>query len=359
MNIPFNQFKRHYQKIELEIENSISKVLKSGWYILGNEVKQFEKQFSEFTEAKHCISVANGTEAIALALMALGISEGDEVITTALTAYPTITAIEMTGAIPVVADVNDNCLINIKSVERVISNKTKAIIPVHLYGQVCDMDELVNFSSEFSIPIVEDCAQAAGARSNGTHCGTYGALGCFSFYPTKNLGAFGDAGAIITNNDFLAKKLSLLRNYGQSERYRHDLNGINSRMDEIQAAILNVKLKYLDQWNLRRREIASLYNLNLPNSIKIERVESSDIFHLYPVLVEHRDEFMNSMKEKGIDVIVHYPNIVSEQKAFRGKKGKCENAENICSRLVSLPLNPEMTNCEIQYVIKAVCDSLK
>lgn len=358
MKIPFNHFKRNFDNIEPEVENAVSKVMKSGWYILGNEVEEFEKNFASYTGSKHCISVANGTEAIALALMALDIGRGDEVITTSLTAYPTITAIEMTGAVPVAADILDNCLIDVKSVKNLINGKTKAIIPVHLYGQICDMEELISVAQKHSIPIIEDCAQSAGARRNNVHCGNFGILGCFSFYPTKNLGAFGDAGAVTTNDDSLAEKLKSLRNYGQTNRYKHDFPGINSRMDEIQAAILNVKLKYLDKWNLRRKEIADNYSLKLPNSIQLKRVSNGDVFHLYPVLIENRETFMENMRRTGVATIIHYPYPVFTQEAYNGKHDKCRNSEQICKKLVSLPINPELSDEEVDQVIGSSIKSL-
>lgn len=359
MNIPFNHFQRHFKSIETEVEVAVSKVLKSGWYILGNEVNAFEENFARYTGSKHCISVANGTEAIALALMALGIGKGDEVITTSLTAYPTVTAIKMTGAVPVAADVQANCLIDVKSVRSLITQKTKAIIPVHLYGQICDIDELKAVSNEYSISIVEDCAQSAGARINSVHCGNFGTIGCFSFYPTKNLGAFGDAGAVTTNDDYLGEKLKSLRNYGQTDRYKHDFVGINSRMDEMQAAILNVKLKYLDKWNLRRKEIADKYSSGLPDSIQLQRVGQGDVFHLYPVLIEKREKFMEGLRECGVTTIIHYPYPVFTQEAYKGKHGKCVKSKQFCGQLVSLPINPEMTNEEVDYIISVTLRALK
>lgn len=358
MKIPFNHFKRHFEKIETEIEVAVSKVLKNGWYILGKQVESFENNFASYTGSKYCVSVANGTEAIALALMALDIGKGDEVITTSLTAYPTITAIEMTGAIPVVADVKENCLLDPTAVEFMITDKTKAIIPVHLFGQICDMEKFCLISNKYSIPLIEDCAQSTGARRNNIHCGNFGVLGCFSFYPTKNLGAFGDAGAVTTNDISLAEKLRSLRNYGQTDRYKHDFPGINSRMDEVQAAILNVKLKYLDKWNLRRKEIADNFSLKLPYSIQLKRVSNGDVFHLYPVLIKNREKFMEDMRSAGIDTIIHYPYPVFTQKAYKGKHGKCRNSEQICKKLVSLPINPELSDEEVNHVIGSAIKSL-
>ena len=359
MKIPFNHFERHFEKIETEIDVAVSKVLKSGWYILGKEVESFENNFASYTGSKYCVSVANGTEAIALALMALDIGRGDEVITTSLTAYPTITAIEMTGAMPVVADVKENCLLDPAAVEFMITDKTKAIIPVHLFGQICDMEKFCLISNKYSIPLIEDCAQSTGARRNNIHCGNFGVLGCFSFYPTKNLGAFGDAGAVTTNDISLAEKLRSLRNYGQTDRYKHDSSGINSRMDEIQAAILNVKLQYIESWNESRQIISQFYSRKLPINIQLKRFSEGDVFHLFPVLVEDRNEFMDSMKELGVGTIIHYPYPVYAQKAYKGRFGIYENTERLCSQLVSLPLNPELTDDEVTYIVKAVKFSLK
>ena len=268
--IEFNNFSREYSFLKDEIDLAVNRVLSSGRYVLGKEVSNFENNFSDYIGAKYCVSVASGTDALTISLMALGIESGDEVITTSMTAYPTIIGILNAGAKPVLVDINpDDMLISPDAIEAAINKKTKAVIPVHLYGQCCNMERIAKIASKFNIHVVEDCAQSTGSSYKNKNAGTIGTCGAFSFYPTKNLGCYGDGGAIVTDQDDIYVKLKLLRNYGQEQNYNHNINGLNSRLDEIQAAILSAKLPHLDAWNKRRNEIAQKYLENLKGSSKV------------------------------------------------------------------------------------------
>ena len=262
--ILFNEFKREYEAIRTEIDAALRRVLDSGWYILGKEGEAFEREFADYLGVRHCVGVANGTEAIALALRGMDIGPGDEVITTDMTAFATVTGIVQAGATPVVVDVRpEDGLMDERLIEAQITPRTKCIVPVHLYGQSCDMDAILRIARAHGLKVMEDCAQAAGTTYRDRKAGGWGDCAAYSFYPTKNLGAYGDGGAITTNDDATAERLRSLRNYGQTVRYHHEYEGINSRLDEMQAAILRVKLHHLDAWNARRRAIAARYRAGL------------------------------------------------------------------------------------------------
>ena len=350
--IRMNNFERQYAMIETEVKYGLDRVLKSAWYVLGKEVASFETELAEFCGAKYCVGVASGTDALILSLKCAGVSHGDEVITTDLTAYPTITAIQALGAIPVAVDVGKStALIDPVKVEQVISEKTKAIVPVHLYGQACEMDALSRMAKENQLHLIEDCAQATGAEYKGQKNGALSDFSCYSFYPTKNLGAYGDAGAICTDSKEQYERLLQLRNYGQTERYVHGIQGLNSRLDEMQAAILRVKLPYLNQWNQRRQEIAALYQKSLPNDCLLSFREGS-VYHLFPVLVKERQVFMEQMKKAGVETLIHYPIPVSQQQAYDGPQYDNQNVNYLCDHLVSLPICPFLSNEEVEHVIK-------
>jgi dTDP-4-amino-4,6-dideoxygalactose transaminase len=353
--IRMNNFDRQYDLLKDKVKLAIDRVLKSSWYVLGKEVAAFEEEFAYFCDQKYCVGVASGTDALILSLKCAGIGQGDEVITTDLTAYPTITAIQAVGAIPVTVDTDIHTgLINPDAIESAISERTKAIIPVHLYGQACDMDEIVLLSKQHSLTLIEDCAQATGAKYKTQQVGSFGDFSCFSFYPTKNLGAYGDAGAICTNSKQQYEKLLSLRNYGQTERYVHGIQGLNSRLDEIQAAILRVKLPYLSQWNKRRQEIAKFYQEHLPKEIQLSFREGS-VFHLFPILIaDDRQSFMDEMKKAGIETLIHYPIPINQQEAYDGVRFECTNTQSLCDQLVSLPICPFLRDEEVQEVIKIV-----
>ncbi len=355
--ILFNNFQRHYQNIAQEINEAVLKVLKNGWYILGSELSDFEKKFSEYNQARFTVGVASGTDAITLALKAIGIKQGDEVITTNLTAYPTITGILNSGAKPVVIDIDINTgLIDLEKIENKITNKTKAIIPVHLYGQAVNMDFLMKMKEKYSIEIIEDCAQSVGASYNGQKVGTFGICGAFSFYPTKNLGAYGDAGAIVTNDKAVYEKLLSLRNYGQAKRYYHAYEGMNSRLDEIQAAILNIKLKYIENWNNKRLKIANKYLSEIKTVVCLNQKQyGKHVYHLFVIKTKKQKEFMEFMEKNNIQTLIHYPIPIHKQQAFLFQKDeKFENTEIFSQQIVSIPIYPELNEEEINYIISKI-----
>ena len=319
MEIAFNNLKPLHERIAQEIGAAVARAVQSGWYILGPEVEAFETEFAAYHGVRHAVAVANGTDAIELALRAAGIGAGDEVITVAHTAVPTVCAIERAGAVPVLVDIDPaTYTIDPAAAEAAITPQTKAIIPVHLYGHPAHLDTLCAVAQGHRLLLIEDCAQAHGARYRRQLVGTYGDMGTFSFYPTKNLGALGDGGAVITNDDGLASKLRRLRNYGQTVRYQHEERGINSRLDEIQAAILRVKLNYLEDHNRERRVLAELYGKGLQGvSIPQVGADCEPVFHLYVVRVSERDQLMASLKSDGIGTLIHYPIPIHLQTAYR------------------------------------------
>jgi dTDP-4-amino-4,6-dideoxygalactose transaminase len=355
--ILFNDLKRETEPFREEILRAVSRVLDSGWFILGKEVESFESNFAGYIGSRYCVGVASGTEAIALALMAYGIGKGDEVITSNLTAYPTITGIMQSGAKPVVADIESSTgLIDPFGIETKITPLTKAVVPVHLYGQSCDLDVIAEIAERHGLIMIEDCAQAAGATYKGRKVGTIGHCGAFSFYPTKNLGATGDGGAIVTSSELIYRKLLSLRNYGQTERYYHDEYGLNSRLDEIQAAILNVKLQYLDHWNMVRRQIASVYRQQLHTVECLEEKKYGEpVFHLFVVKTSYRNELMKVLREHGIQTLIHYPVPVNRQKSFPGQKDEIlGNSYNFANSILSLPLYPGLSLQSVETVIKKI-----
>jgi dTDP-4-amino-4,6-dideoxygalactose transaminase len=354
--IRFDNFNAQYTSIKEEINSTIQRVLDSGWFILGKELESFEAEFARYIGSRYCVGVASGTDAITLSLMSLDIGPGDEVITSDMTAFPTIAAIMHCGAIPVVADISqDDGLIDPGKIESKITGKTKVIIPVHLYGQSCDMDVIHEIARKYRLKIVEDCAQSVGATYKGKKTGTIGDVNAFSFYPTKNLGAYGDGGAITTNNETIYQKLLQLRNYGQRVRYYHDNFGINSRLDEIQAAILRVKLKYLEEWNNARRNVASQYRESLASVTCLkENPYGKPVYHLFVVRTPHRDRLMEHLKANGIQSLIHYPVPIHKQKAFPST----ESIDNdsyyettaFADEILSIPIYPEL-NQEDQWKI--------
>jgi dTDP-4-amino-4,6-dideoxygalactose transaminase len=362
INIPFNNFQGEHKVISKEINSAINDVINSGWFVLGEKVKIFEEEFAKYIGTKFCVGCASGTEAIALSLMSFDIKAGDEVITTDITAFPTIVGILMTGAKPVVVDIKpDNGLMDCKKIEGVISPKTKAVIPVHLYGQCVDMASLKHIANKHNLLIVEDCAQSAGSEYKGKKAGTFGEVSAFSFYPTKNLGAYGDGGAVCTDDKGIYDKLLAVRNYGQTDRYHHDCYGINSRLDEIQAAILSVKLKHLDKWNSKRNEIASYYTVHLDQNIAIPLLQDSNIyntFHLFVIKTDERDALQSYLEDKGIMTLIHYPIPVRKQNAF--KKYYSESYDGLwesnafTNQILSIPINPWIKESEMHYIVNQI-----
>lgn len=355
--ILFNDFSKEPASLKKEAKTAIQRVLDSGWFILGKELENFEANFARYIGTRFCVGVASGTEAIALSLMALNIGEGDEVITTNLTAFPTITGILQSGAKPVVVDIfSSNGLIDFSKIPPKINSNTKAVIPVHIYGQSCALDEIKSIAATYKLAVVEDCAQSTGATYRGKKCGTIGDCGAFSFYPTKNLGAYGDGGAITTNNEEVYSRLLSLRNYGQTKRYYHDTAGINSRLDEIQAAILNVKLKYLDDMNRQRQEIASEYRQHL-QTVECLCLEDYGTHsnHLFVAKSRNRDKLMAHLLNNGIQTLIHYPVPVNRQKAFPGQKDEpLAISEGFADAVLSLPIYPGLSKKDINQIIHSV-----
>jgi len=360
LKVPFGDLKVHYQKYKSILDGAVQRVLESGYYILGPELQKFEREFAQFVGVEYSLGCASGTEAIYLALAACDITAGDEVLVVAHTAVPTISAISMTGATPVFVDIHaDTYLMDTSLLEAKITKHTKAIIPVHIYGQMVDMEAILKIAAKHDLAVIEDVAQATGATYRGATAGSLGDMGAFSFYPSKNLGAFGDAGAVTTKSKALYEKLTMLRNYGQSKRYHHDLIGINSRLDEIQAAILSAQLPFVPEWNQRRMEIANRYDKGLAEVVDIPAPAAGcdHVYHLYVIQVDERDQLQAHLADRGVGTLIHYPIPAHLQKAyaFMGyKKGDLPASERIAGRILSLPMFPELTDNQIDYVIGAI-----
>jgi dTDP-4-amino-4,6-dideoxygalactose transaminase len=353
--------KAQYLSYKSEIDTAISRVLDSGRYILGNEVRSFEEEFARFIDVAHGIGVGSGTEAIHLALSACGIGRGDEVITVSHTAVATVAAIELAGATPVLVDINpDFYTIDTEKIESVITSQTKAIIPVHIYGHPADMDPILEIAKKYNLLVIEDCAQAHGAKYKGKRVGSIGNIGCFSFYPTKNLGALGDGGIVVTNDANLGNKANLLREYGWAERYVSHFTGWNSRLDEIQAAILSVKLKHLDEDNEKRMDIAVRYNhdleaLNINVPICLEN--ATHVYHLYVIRCHFRDELLRFLQGRGIGAAIHYPLPIHLQPAYSGRLRGADSlpeTERAAREIISLPMYPKLQEEEINFILNTI-----
>ncbi len=363
MKVPFLDLKAQYQSIKLEIDEAIQSVVESCAFVKGPAVRQFEKNFAEYCGAKYTIGVANGSDALYLALRALGIGAGDEVITTPDTFIATTEAITLTGAQVVFVDINPKTYnIDISKIEEKITSKTKAIIPVHLFGQPADMEPILQIAKKYNLKIIEDAAQAHGAFYHGKRIGTFGDVACFSFYPGKNLGAYGDGGAVVTNNEEIATQVEKIADHGSLKKYIHEVEGVNSRLDSIQAAVLDVKLKYIDQWNESRRNNAYIYNEVLKNvagvTTPVELENTKPVYHLYVIQVENRDGLQQKLTEAGIASGIHYPYSLHLTPAYEYlgfKKGSFPVAEKCADRFLSLPMYPELTESQI----KTVCDAVK
>jgi len=363
--IPVFDLKRQYVNIKIEIDETIAAVLAKGNFILGEEVAAFEEEFARYLGVNHAVGVSSGTEALYLALLAAGIGSGDEVITVPNTAVPTVAAISQSGASPVFVDINpDTFTLDTGKLEAAITLETRAIIPVHLYGHVADMGPLLEIAGRYNLVVIEDACQAHGAEYRGNKVGTIGDMGAFSFYPTKNLGAYGDGGMVVTADENLARKLRLLRFYGMTdkERYLHEIKGINSRLDEMQAAILRIKLKYLDRWNEQRREIVAHYNelmSELPLKTPVEPAYARHVYHLYIVRTKHRDKLRRHLDRNGIGSAVHYPLPVHRQPSYTELnlgKGSFPRAEMCAREVLSLPIFPELEEEEIRYITSTITD---
>jgi len=338
----------------------MGRVVDSGRFVLAEEVKAFEDAFADYLGVSHCIGVASGTDAIQLALMGLGIGDGDEVITAANTCVPTVTAITATGATPALADVDSDTLtLDPDSLGRAITSRTRAVVPVHMYGNPCDMDAISSVVQSQGIALIEDCAQAHGSEYNGELCGTLSACAAFSFYPTKNIGALGDGGAVATNDSDVADRIRALRQYGREKDYEHPTVGINSRLDELQAAVLQVKLKYVnDSWELRR-SIAEAYDNQIANEW-ITPVVTADWalsnHHLYVVRTPHRDALQKHLANKEIMTTVHYPTPIHAIESYPdlGAPGAFPESERACAEVLSLPMYPGMPTSHVDTVIETI-----
>lgn len=360
MKVKFADIGKQYARYQLEYEEASLRALRSAWYILGNELCTFEKEFAEYHGVKHAIGVGNGLDAIRLTLAALGIGKGDEVIVQTNTFIADALAITEVSATPVFVEADAFFGVDVASFEAAISNKTRAVIPVHLYGQPCDMDPIIEIARKYHIYVIEDCAQAHGAKYKGKLVGTIGDAACFSFYPMKPMGAFGDAGAVITNNYEIADSVSMLRNYGSKNKYKHELLGINSRLDEIQAAVLKVSLKHLDTGNLERIEIAEQYlsRITNPKVILPEiRANSTHVFHVFALRSNSRDELYEYLINKDVQTQIHYPiscHLADCYKYMELRKGMLPVAETYAETELSLPIYVGMLQNEIDYVIESI-----
>lgn len=360
--VPFVDLKLQYRSIRQEINKGIEKIVNQSNFILGKEVDCFEKDFAAYCDSKFCTGVASGTEAIHLALKALGIGKGDEVITVANTFIATVLAISYVGANPVLVDVDPKTYnINLDQIESKITERTKAIMPVHLYGRSISMTKLMNIAEKHNLHVIEDACQAHGALWNGKKVGSFGIIGCFSFYPGKNLGAYGDGGSIVTSNQELYEKLKMMRNYGSPKKYHHEFIGYNSRLDTIQAAVLSVKLRYLDEWNKRRFNNAKLYNKKLNGIGDLVLPDTGDagshVFHLYVIRTKKRDDLLRYLNENGIQCGIHYPIPIYSLKAYSSlglKKEEFPITEQFSKEILSLPMFPELTEEQIDRVVEFI-----
>lgn len=360
MNIQMVDMKKLYQDIKETADKKIIEVLDSGYYIGGPEVKAFEKKAAEYVGVKHAIGCGNGTDALQIAMMALGIEAGDEVITTPFTFIATAETIQILGAKPVFVDILDDTYnMDPEKIEAAITPKTKAIIPVHLYGQAADMDKINEIAKKHNLKVIEDNAQGFGAEYKGKKLGSLADFATISFYPAKNLGAAGDGGLILTNDDELAAMAKTIANHGQKVRYKHSVIGVNSRLDAIQAAFLNIKLDYLDNWNKSRRKWADLYKQELKETAKVpfEHENSYHIYHQFSIQIKNRDGLREFLKENGIPSAIHYPVPLHLQEAFADlqiKKGSYPISEGVSENIISLPMHPHLTEKEVLFIVEKI-----
>ncbi len=362
MTVPFLDFHGPYEELKGEIDAAVERVFRSGWYILGREVEQFEEEFSDYCEVSHSAGVANGLDALRLLLEAHGIGAGDEVIVPSHTFIATWLAVSQVGAVPVPCDISVKTFnIDPERIESVVTPRTRAIIPVHLYGHPAPMDQIMQLASRLDLVVIEDNAQAVGALYKGRRTGSLGHSAATSFYPGKNLGALGDGGAATTNDPEIDRKVRVLRNYGSPVKYQTEVRGINSRLDEIQAAILRAKLPVLDEWNSRRAAIAAAYQQGLDGVDGIvtpgTAADCQPVWHLYVIQCERRDELQEYLRKAGIGTLIHYPVPPHLSGAYRGESFDPEsvrNAELVAGRVLSLPIGPHQTDKQTEYVVEMI-----
>ncbi|MDX6290618.1 MAG: hypothetical protein QOH42_2417 [Blastocatellia bacterium] len=360
-NIPLVGLFDQYQTIKPEIDAAIENIITKSAFVGGEEVRNFEAEFAAYCETKACVGVGNGTDAIYLTLRAMGVGPGDEVITVAQTFIATSEAISMTGARPVFVDIKDDTmLMDPALLEQAITPRTKVIVPVHLYGQTCDLDAIMEIADRHGLKVIEDAAQAHGARWRGRRAGSIGDAACFSFYPGKNLGAFGDGGAVVSQDEDLIERIRMLANHGRLEKYTHKMEGVNSRLDGLQAAILRVKLRHLDEWNQSRRRHADFYFETLSGSelrMPVVDENAQPVWHLFVVRVSDREAFQQKLKEEGIATGVHYPIPLHLQPAYEYLEiplGSLPVTEQVSREVVSLPMYPELTEEQLAKVAGSI-----
>ena len=359
MKVPFNVLSKTYFMKQEEYEKKALDILRNGWYVLGNEVKEFEKEFADYLGANYCIGLDNGLNALVIAFRELGIKEGDEVIVQGNTYIASVMGITMNGATPVFVEPDEYFNIDVEKIEAAITEKTKALCIVHLYGQASNMDKIMEIAKKYNLYVVEDCAQSHGADFNGKKTGTFG-IGCFSFYPSKNLGCFGDGGAITTNDKKLDRDFRVLRNYGSEKRYYNEVVGYNSRLDELQAGLLRIKLSHLNELTLEREKIANRYLEEIKNpKIDLPKVRegATSVWHLFVVKTDERDKLQKYLEKNGIGTVIHYPIPPHLSKAYEYlgyKKGDFPITEKYAETVLSLPLYNGMTTEEQTYVIKKI-----
>lgn len=364
--IPILDLKRQYKQIGDKIEKEVLEVLRSGQYILGKHNQALSEEMAAYIGTKYAVTLNSGTDALHLALRALDIGEGDEVITVAFTFVATTEAIGIVGAKPIFVDIDkDTFNIDAKAIESKITPRTKAIIPVHLYGQPADMDVIMDIAKRYNLHVIEDCCQAIGAKYKGKKVGTFGDIGCYSFFPTKNLGGMGDGGLAVTNSEYLKNRMIALRNHGGAIRYHHDEIGVNSRLDEIQAAILRIKLNYIDEWNEKRRANAYRYNKLFAQYPEIQTPKELDdtycVYHQYTIKVPNRDEVHKILQEEGIGAMIYYPIPLHLQKVHEHLgvgEGSLPNTEADTKVVISLPMFPELTEEEQKTVVAKVAEAI-
>ncbi len=358
----FLDLKKQYKSIKKEINQTIQRVLNSSSFILGKEVEEFEKELANYCGVKYAIGVNSGTDALLLSLMALDIGPNDEVITTPFTFIATAEVVALRGAKPVFVDINQKTFnIDPTKIETAITYKTKAIIPVHLYGQPSEMDKIMEIAKKYKLFVIEDCAQAIGAKYKNKMVGSFGDVGCLSFFPSKNLGAFGDGGAVLTNNKQLAEKIKMLHVHGSKKKYYHDFIGVNSRLDAFQAAILKVKLKYLKKWIFLRQQIAQCYTSQLNGLTNIippfVAKKCQHVYHQYTIRIKNRNKLQQYLNEQGVPSVVYYPIPLHLQPVFKYlgyKKGDFPEAEKAAEEVLSLPIYPELPKRKQDFIIKKI-----
>jgi dTDP-4-amino-4,6-dideoxygalactose transaminase len=362
--IPFVDLKREFAEIGDETTAAMQRVVQRGWFILGEEVESFEKEFAAYVGTRYGVGVNSGSDALFLTLQALGIRPGEEVLTVSHTFISTVDAVVRSGARPVFVDIDpDTYCMDVHRLEECITEKTKAIVPVHLYGQPADMDPILETAHKYGLRVVEDACQAHGAQYKDAGVGGKADAACFSFYPTKNMGAYGDGGIVVTNDPALAESLRMWNNYGQQRKYYHEFVGVNSRLDEIQAVVLRVKLKHLSRWNERRRAIARFYCEHLSGLdvvLPVERDYARAVYHLFVIRCKDRDGVQQRLRERGIQTQIHYPVPVHRQRAYAGlaSASSLPVTERVCGEVLSLPMHPFLKDDEIMDVVRAVGECL-